>query len=254
MTDRSCDDRPCNEPGGHSDVGGVRHLPEPSAGQLDRLLESAPTPQTSGSVVFPRLEALLAAAAAPDLGPQPGEREALDAFREHVAGTPSLAARRRRRLAVVALGSTVIALGSGVAAAATGTLPGAAQSTAKSVLGALGVQVPGPNAHAGTHPDQRGQSALDHGNPNEPTVPSVPEPTPPRPTHPAFPAAAATRPTPANSGPARHHGKPAPNAGGHPAPHHGKPTAPPVVSHGRGFDMRVARARVMHPTPTAITR
>lgn len=220
-------------------------------------MESAATPQTPGSVAFPRLEALLAAAAAPDSGSQPGELEALDAFRELVAGTPSLAARRRRRhLAVVALASTVVALGSGVAAAATGSLPGAAQSTAKSMLGVLGVHVPGPSTAAGTHPDGRGQSGADHGQPATPPAGSVDEPTPPtpglHPTHPTTPVG--TPPTPGNSATSRHHGNPTPTASGHPAPHHGKPAAPPVVAHHRGAPIRIGRPRVMHPVHPAITR
>lgn len=40
-----------------------------------------------------------------------------------------------------------------------GVLPGAAQSTASDMLAKVGITVPGPNSHAGTHPDSRGQSA-----------------------------------------------------------------------------------------------
>ena len=225
-------------------------FPEPSTGlnaQLDRLIEAAATPQPSDSVAFPRLEALLAAAAAPDSGPQPGELEALDAYRELVAGTPSLAARRRRRqLAVVAIASTVVALSGGVAAAATGSLPGAAQSTARSVLGALGVHVPGPNSHAGDHPDQRGKSSGEHGKPS------------PSATHPAHPAHPVTpvgnSPTPGNSGVSRHHGNPTPTASGHPAPHHGKPAAPPAVAHPHPASTHVGSPRVTHPLHTSINR
>src|SRR3954467_2508079 len=195
----------------------VTQAPEPTDrdAQLDRLIESAATPQTSGSVELSRLEALLAAAAAPDSGPQPGELEALAAYRELLTGVPSLAARRRRQLAVVAIASTVVALSGGVAAAATGSLPGAAQSTAKSMLGALGVHVPGPNQHAGTHPDQRAKPGDTHGKPS------------PAATHPSHPAAHPTAPpgqsrTPGNSGTSRHHGNPTPAATTHPTPHHGK--------------------------------
>jgi len=140
----------------------VTQSPEEHPGldaQLDRLLDPAVDPQDlSGDL--PRLAALLAAAAAPsDVGPQPGETVVLDAFRELVteaAGTPSLVRRHRRRAIVIASASTVAMLASGVAAAATGSLPGAAQQTAKTVLGTLGVHVPGPNAHAGNHPNERG--------------------------------------------------------------------------------------------------
>jgi len=218
----------------------VTPAPEPTGleAQLDRLIQSAAAPQTSGSSALPRLEALLAAAAAPDAGPQPGELEALASFRELVVGTGSRAVgslaahRRRRQLAVVAITSTVVALGGGVAAAASGSLPGAAQSTAKSMLGALGVHVPGPNQHAGTHPDERGKSGQSHGNP----APSASEPSqadePVAPTHPAHPTTpASSRPTAGNSGTSRHHGNPTPASTTHPTPQHGKPAAPPAVAH-----------------------
>jgi hypothetical protein len=234
----------------------VTQSPEPTGfqTQLDRLIESAASPQTSGSAELPRLEALLAAAAAPDAGPQPGELAVLASYREIVLGTPSLAARRHRRhLAVVALASTVVALGGGVAAAATGSLPGAAQSTARSMLGVVGVHVPGPNKHAGTHPDERGASGDQHGNPapdgTEPSTPAHPaHPAHPlQPTHPAHPTTpASSHPTaPGNSGPSRHHGNPTPTATTHPAPHHGKPTAPPVVRHVHRTKVHPFNARVM---------
>jgi hypothetical protein len=51
-----------------------------------------------------------------------------------------------------------LALSGGLAAAATGSLPGAAQSIASEVLSRVGIQVPSPNTHAGSHPDTRGSS------------------------------------------------------------------------------------------------
>jgi hypothetical protein len=221
----------------------VTQVPEPPNGlesALDRLVDAASTPQLSGSGSLPRLEALLALAAAPAVGPQPGEQQALAAFRELVteqAGTPSLAARRRRQVTVAAIASTVVVLGSGMAAAAGGSLPGAAQTTAKTVLGAVGVHVPGPNTHAGTHPHSRVSSD------------QVSEPTPPRATPPVTPAvtpgAVATPPAPGNSAAARHHGQPAPTA--HPRPHHGHPSAAPTVARRHSLP---ATARA-NPTPTA---
>jgi len=234
---------------------GVTQAPEPTGrhAKVDRLIESAATPQTSGSVGFPRLEALLAAAAAPDSGPQPGERELLDHYRELVAGTPSLAARRRRQLAVVAIASTVVALSGGVAAAAAGSLPGAAQSTAQSVLGALGVHVPGPNSNAGDHPDQRGQSGDDHGRPASTPPSDAPEPAlPSHPAHPTTPVG--NPPTPGNSGTSRHHGNPTPTATTHPTPHHGKPTTAPTTAHPHATPVHPSSPRVTHPIHPSITR
>ena len=63
----------------------------------------------------------------------------------------------RTKIAVLVVGCTLIAT-TGLAYA--GALPGAAQSVASSMLAKLGVMVPGPNAHAGTHPDSRGQPLL----------------------------------------------------------------------------------------------
>lgn len=213
--------------------------------QLDRLLDPAVDPQDlSGDL--PRLAALLAAAAAPsDAGPQPGETVVLDAFRELVteaAGTPSLVRRHsvrghRRRAIVIASASTVAMLASGVAAAATGSLPGAAQQTAKTVLGTLGVHVPGPNAHAGNHPNERGKSS-DAPTPH-PSTPGGPPAT--------LPSPHATPPTPGNSGPSRHHGNPTPASTAHPAPHHGKPTARPVSVSTHHATPRVAH---VHPNAT----
>ena len=109
----------------------------------------------------PRVAAVLAAAGAPtEPGPVPGEVAALAAFRAAVPVTT----RRTRMLpslktAAVAAVATGALLTGGVAAAATGTLPGAAQDTAQSMLGTVGVTVPGTAAAAGTHPDTHGRSA-----------------------------------------------------------------------------------------------
>ena len=240
------------------------HGPDALDAQLDRLLESPSNPEALGSTAFPRLEALLAAAAAVDAGPQPGEQAVLASFRELVTeagGTPSLAGRReakrakQRMYALVAATSGVVLLGTGVAAAKTGSLPGAAQSTAKSVLSVLGVHVPGPSAHAGTHPDQRGKSG-DHPAPAATETPGAPDVTPP--VHPTPPAGAGTPPTPGNSGVSRHHGNPTPTASGHPAPRHGKPLAPPTVSHRHApvhpVHPAVPSTSVMHRSARSMSR
>ncbi len=70
---------------------------------------------------------------------------------------------RRSRFALsLALSGAALVATSGLAYA--GALPGAAQDTAKGVLAGLGVTVPGPNQHAGTHPDTRGHSAAAPGH------------------------------------------------------------------------------------------
>ena len=65
--------------------------------------------------------------------------------------------RHRSRLSLtIALATGALALTSGLAFA--GQLPGAAQDTAHTILAKLGVSVPGPSSHAGTHPGVRGGS------------------------------------------------------------------------------------------------
>ena len=64
-------------------------------------------------------------------------------------------ARSRLRLAAAFVGVT-LACTAGLASA--GSLPGAAQDIASAMLAKVGVSVPGPNEHAGTHPSVRGSS------------------------------------------------------------------------------------------------
>ena len=61
----------------------------------------------------------------------------------------------RPRLAA-ALAAATFACTAGLASA--GSLPGAAQDIAAAMLGKIGVSVPGPNEHSGTHPDLGGTS------------------------------------------------------------------------------------------------
>jgi len=70
--------------------------------------------------------------------------------------------RRSRFALTLALSGAALVATSGLAYA--GALPGAAQDTARGVLAGLGVTVPGPNQHAGTHPDTRGNSAAAPGH------------------------------------------------------------------------------------------
>ena len=73
----------------------------------------------------------------------------------------------------IRLGIAVVVAGGAVATAGglayAGSLPGAAQGVAGTMLTAAGVTVPGPDQHAGTHPDVRGQSS-----PTTPTAPAEP--------------------------------------------------------------------------------
>ena len=116
--------------------------------------------RTEATAPDPRVAAVLAAAAAPtEPGAQPGEAAALAAFR---AAAPIPNRRTRMfpslKAAAVAATATGALLTGGVAVAATGALPGAAQDTARTMLGTVGVTVPGPADAAGTHPATRGRS------------------------------------------------------------------------------------------------
>jgi hypothetical protein len=106
--------------------------------------------------------AILRAASAPTRpGPQPGEAAALAAFRAVEPAprrTPMRSSLTPAKIAFAAAVSGGVLLTGGVAAAATGTLPGAAQDTARTMLTSVGVSVPGANSHADGHADQRGSS------------------------------------------------------------------------------------------------
>jgi hypothetical protein len=85
-----------------------------------------------------------------------------DAVRSHPDADPSLSRRlpvkrfMRTKVVALAVGASLVGT-SGLAFA--GALPPAAQSVASSMLSKIGISVPGPNDHAGTHPASRGRSA-----------------------------------------------------------------------------------------------
>jgi hypothetical protein len=115
------------------------------------------------SVTDARLASVLDAAAAPvEPGPAPGEQAALAAFR---ASSVRAGGRFRmhaptsplKSLAVAAASAGLLLTG-GIAAANAGALPGAAQDTAHTVLGSVGVDVPGADEHSAGHADTRGRS------------------------------------------------------------------------------------------------
>jgi hypothetical protein len=201
--------------------------------QLERLLDAPTSPVAAPWNAL--AEVLMAASAPAGDGPVPGEARALAAFRELVSpvGVARGASWWRRRhaagarirawkLAVAGLGGVVAFSGGAVALAATGSLPGGAQGVAHDVLSTLGVHVPGPNSHAGTHPDQRGHSGKAKPNPVPSAHPS-PHATPSdHPTHPSHPAHPSGQPsTPGANGTnggnqGQHNGV---GQGGTPTPH-----------------------------------
>jgi hypothetical protein len=96
-----------------------------------------------------RVAVLLAAAAAPAERPVPGEGPVLAAYRDAMALAPAsprsrMQSRTTVKLAAASAIGALSLLGGGYAVAATGSLPGAAQQTAKDALANVGVTVPGP--------------------------------------------------------------------------------------------------------------
>ena len=109
---------------------------------------------------MPVLEALRCA---PLSGELDGEAAAVAQVITAIAATEAVpvtsrsVVRHRSRLSLtIAVATGALALTSGLAFA--GQLPGVAQDTAHNMLAKLGVSVPGPNSHAGSHPDVRGNS------------------------------------------------------------------------------------------------
>ncbi len=74
------------------------------------------------------------------------------------AGGTGWARLGRRRITQLAAAGTLGAVSLFGGLAAANALPGAAQGVASDMLARVGVTVPGPNEHAGTHPDDRGAS------------------------------------------------------------------------------------------------
>ncbi|MGH3317860.1 MAG: hypothetical protein ACRDO0_17100 [Nocardioidaceae bacterium] len=112
-----------------------------------------------------RVAALLSAAAAPtEHGPVPGEESAMAAFRVAHQTASSRRSRMFRhprplKIAAAAAMGTGVLLAGGLAPIASGSLPGAAQETAREMLSKFGVTVPGPDEHSSGRTDERGKSA-----------------------------------------------------------------------------------------------
>ena len=99
-----------------------------------------------------RVQAVLAAAAAPAERPVPGEADALAAFRAVMAADrPRSSMHRTTKLAAAAALSVLTLSGGGYAMAST-TLPEQAADQAKAALAAVGLVDEGPSEKAGDHP------------------------------------------------------------------------------------------------------
>jgi hypothetical protein len=132
----------------------------------DRLLAGRVAPQDAPPGYGPVVRLLEAASAEASAEELEQGIEAVPAIATVVrssrhAGSGSLRrvsmpfALTRVRLAAAAFAA---AFASTAGLASAGSLPGAAQDVASNMLAKVGISVPGPNDHAGTHPDVRGKS------------------------------------------------------------------------------------------------
>lgn len=134
----------------------------------ERLLGGAIAPEDAPPG-YADVVRLLDAAAAPPTGEEFG-REAetvrmMAATVQH-SSLDSIPASPRRSLMPFALTrprATAAVVAAGLACSTSlafaGSLPGAAQDIASTMLAKVGITVPGPNENAGTHPDERGNSS-----------------------------------------------------------------------------------------------
>jgi hypothetical protein len=134
----------------------------------DRLLAGAVGPKDAppGYAVVANLLAALAESPSSNVD---REGEVVAALAVAVRSSQSRISTRPRRSAVprlkLAAVLATVALAGTTSLAFAGSLPGAAQDVASSMLAKIGVSVPDPNENAGDHPNVRGQSG---GVPVEP--------------------------------------------------------------------------------------
>ena len=133
----------------------------------DRLLAGTVAPEDAPPGYANVARLLESAAAAPTPGELSRETEVVATVAAAVRSSSSIESgsprrffmpfalsRSRMTAAFVAL---TLACSAGLASA--GSLPGAAQDIASAMLAKVGISVPGPNEHAGTHPSVRGSSS-----------------------------------------------------------------------------------------------
>jgi hypothetical protein len=128
----------------------------------DRLLAGTVAPEDAPPG-YSEVGSLLIAARADDgVGHSRSDDLTMARFVAAVRSTRETTTRSPRRSTlhrakpIAALVTIALACTTGLALA--GTLPGAAQDVASEMLAKVGIEVPGPNDNAGTHPNVRGQS------------------------------------------------------------------------------------------------
>ena len=133
------------------------------ADTADRLLAGSVLPEDAPPG-YAGVASLLAAARPDDPASwPPREDAALESFVIAARTSPETTTRSPRRSSLhrLKLAATIatVALACTTGLAFAGSLPGAAQDVASTMLAKVGVTVPGPNEHAGTHPRTRGSSS-----------------------------------------------------------------------------------------------
>jgi len=133
----------------------------------DRLLAGTVAPEDAPPGYANVARLLESAAAAPTADELSRETEVVAAVAAAVRSSSSIQSVSPRRffmpfaLSRPRMTATVVALTLACSAglASAGSLPGAAQDVASAMLAKVGISVPSPNEHAGTHPSVRGSSS-----------------------------------------------------------------------------------------------
>ena len=133
----------------------------------DRLLAGTVAPEDAPPGYANVARLLESAAAAPTAGELSRETEVVATVAAAVRSSSSIESGSPRRFFMpfalsrprmtAAFVALTLACSAGLASA--GSLPGAAQDIASAMLAKVGISVPGPNEHAGTHPSVRGSSS-----------------------------------------------------------------------------------------------
>jgi hypothetical protein len=123
----------------------------------------------------PDLSSVWSALRAPAVDEELAEEQRLVALITAHASAATLPHTSRSRMSTMlriklATAGLAAALFASSSLAYAGVLPGAAQSTASDMLAKVGITVSGPNSHAGTHPNSRGQSTADANTADQPSA------------------------------------------------------------------------------------
>ena len=133
----------------------------------DRLLAGTVAPEDAPPGYANVARLLESAAAEPTADQLSRETEVVAMVARAVRSSSSIHTASPRRLFMpfalsrprISAAFVAVTLACTAGLASAGSLPGAAQDIASSMLAKVGISVPGPNEHAGTHPSVRGSSS-----------------------------------------------------------------------------------------------